>query len=130
MFLRGHSALTAGQLRDEGRYILPASREQEAAEGEAQCALLRELLDNPFRPVVLPSGWRSTNVVGLAGSIYEECRWDLLPILADALEDAGCPGVWGHFAPHAAQAAVLEHCRRPGEHIRGCCMVDLLLGKS
>jgi len=42
-----------------------------------------------------------------------------MPILADALEDAGC-----------TDAAILEHCRGPGPHVRGCWVVDLILGKS
>jgi hypothetical protein len=42
-----------------------------------------------------------------------------LPILADALEDAGC-----------TEAAVLAHCRGGGEHVRGCWAVDLLTGRQ
>ena len=52
-------------------------------------------------------------------SIYDDRAFDRLPILADALEDAGC-----------ADAAILSHCRGPGEHVRGCWVVDLLLGKA
>ena len=55
----------------------------------------------------------------LAGAIYDERAFDRLPVLGDALEDAGC-----------ADAAILAHCRGPGEHVRGCWVVDLLLGKS
>jgi hypothetical protein len=58
-------------------------------------------------------------VVRLARVIAEEKRYDELPILADALEDAGC-----------ADADILSHCRGPGPHVRGCWVVDLLLGKA
>ena len=57
--------------------------------------------------------------VKLAQGIYEERAFDRLPILADALEDAGCDN-----------ADILSHCRGPGPHARGCWVVDLLLGKK
>jgi hypothetical protein len=58
-------------------------------------------------------------VVKLAESIYDERAFDRMPILADALEEAGC-----------ANADILAHCRQPGEHVRDCWAVDLLLGKE
>ena len=63
--------------------------------------------------------WLASLVLGLAQAIYDERAFDRLPILADALEDAGC-----------TDAAILEHCRGPGPHVRGCWVVDLLLGKQ
>ena len=81
--------------------------------------MLRCLFGNPFRPVpVIPSAWRTPTVLGMARAIYTERRFEDLPILADALEDAGC-----------TDAALLDHCRGPGPHVRGCWVVDLLLGK-
>jgi hypothetical protein len=80
---------------------------------------LRDVFGNPFRPVTLDPAWRTANVVSLARAIYDERAFDRMPILADALEDAGC-----------TSADVLEHCRRPGEHVRGCWVVDLVLGKE
>ena len=55
----------------------------------------------------------------LARTIYDDRRFDLLPILADALEEAGC-----------GDAEILAHCRGPGPHVRGCWAVDLVLGKE
>jgi hypothetical protein len=55
----------------------------------------------------------------LAQGIYEEQAWDRLPILADALEESGC-----------TSADILNHCRQPGEHVRGCWVIDLILGKE
>ncbi len=55
----------------------------------------------------------------MAQVIYHERDFSLLPVLADALEDAGCEN-----------ADVLNHCRQPGEHARGCWVVDLVLGKE
>jgi hypothetical protein len=92
------------------------------AERKAQAALLLEIFGNPFRPVPLASSWLAWNdgtVQKLARAIYAEQRFADLPILADALEDAGC-----------ADAAILAHCRTPGEHVRGCWVLDLLLGKE
>jgi hypothetical protein len=84
--------------------------------------LLRDIVGNPFRPVVRDPGWLSWNggvVPNLAQAIYEERAFDRLPILGDALEDAGC-----------ADADVLTHCRSGGEHVRGCWVVDVILGKG
>jgi hypothetical protein len=87
-----------------------------------QCAVLRDLFI-PFRkPAAVDPAWLRWNhgtVPRLAQHIYEERRFGDLPILADALEEAGC-----------AEAALLDHCRQPGEHVRGCWAVDLVLGKE
>jgi hypothetical protein len=63
--------------------------------------------------------WNDGTVVKLAQGIYDDRAFDRLPVLADALEEAGCD-----------DADILDHCRRPGEHVRGCWVVDLLLGKK
>jgi len=63
--------------------------------------------------------WKSSTVLDLARAMETDGAFDRLPILADALEDAGCD-----------QADILEHCRGPGPHVRGCWVVDLILGKS
>jgi hypothetical protein len=87
-----------------------------------QAELLRDLFGNPFRPLNLdPSwlSWRDGTIPKLAEAIYDERAFDRLPILADALEDAGC-----------TNEDILTHCRQPGEHVRGCWVVDLLLGKA
>jgi hypothetical protein len=88
-------------------------------ESQAQCRLLREITGNPFRPVTIDPSWRTPNVTALAQAIYDERAFDRLPTLADALEDAGCDN-----------ADILNHCRQPGEHVRGCWVVDLVLGKE
>jgi hypothetical protein len=89
------------------------------AEGTAQAALLRDIVGNPFLPVALDPAWHTHQVVTLARAIYDERAFDRLPVLADALEEAGCidPGI-------------LAHCRGPGPHVRGCWPVDLLLGEG
>jgi hypothetical protein len=85
----------------------------------AQAALLREIVGNPFRLVSIESTWRTSNVIALAQAIQADGSFDRMPILADALEDAGCDNT-----------DILDHCRKPGEHVRGCWVVDLLLGKK
>jgi hypothetical protein len=90
-----------------------------AAEQVAQANLLRCVAGNPFRPVHAGSGWRTAPVVGIAEAAYAGRAFDRLPIMADALEDAGC-----------ADADILTHCRAHPEHARGCWVVDLLLGKE
>jgi len=81
--------------------------------------LLRCIFGNPFRPVTFSPAWRSETTVSLANGIYEERAFDRLPILADALEEAGCD-----------HTDVLTHCRGLGPHARGCWVVDGVLGKS
>jgi hypothetical protein len=85
-----------------------------------QCALLHDLFGNPFQPVPFAEHWRTADTVGIATAIYEETAFDRLPVLADALEDAGC-----------THPDILEHCRRRagGLHVRGCWVLDLVLGK-
>lgn len=68
---------------------------------------------------LLDPTWRTSVVVGLAQAIDRELAFGRLPILADALEEAGCD-----------QAAILTHCRQPGPHVSGCWVVDLVLGKK
>lgn len=93
-----------------------------------QAALLRELFGNPFRmvsinPVWLLRGsghpWQRGPIAELAQSIYDQRAFERLPILAAALEEAGC-----------TDAEILGHLRGLGPHIRGCWVVDLLLHKN
>ena len=79
---------------------------------------LRCIMGNPFRPIAFVPSWRTETAVALATGIYAERAFDRMPILADALEEAGCDS-----------ADVLSHCRGPGPHARGCWVVDSVLGK-
>jgi hypothetical protein len=93
-----------------------------ADEQDYQCDVLREIVGNPFRPVSLSPAWLTWHggtIPKLAQAIYDERTFDRLPILADALEGAGC-----------TDAEILGHCRGPGPHVRGCFVVDALLGKN
>jgi hypothetical protein len=85
----------------------------------AQCALLRDLVGNPFRPVAAAADGPTPRTRTFARGIYEARAFDHLPLLADALEDAGCP-----------EAELLGHLREPGPHVLGCWALDFLLGKS
>lgn len=92
----------------------------EAAESNQQCPLLRCIFGSlPFRPITIDPCGLTSPVTQLATAIYEERAFDRMPILGDALEDAGC-----------TNASILEHCRSGGEHVRGCWVVDLVLGKK
>ncbi|QDU21618.1 hypothetical protein ETAA1_35880 [Urbifossiella limnaea] len=81
--------------------------------------LVRCVSGNPFHPSPFSPTWRTEAVVGLARGMYESRGFGPMPVLADALEDAGC-----------ADAAILTHCRGDGPHVRGCWVVDLVLGKE
>jgi hypothetical protein len=90
--------------------------------GPAKANRIREIFGNPFQPPQTNSAWALWNDGGvpkIAHSIYDARRFADLPILADALEDAGCN-----------DRQILDHCRSAGEHVRGCWVVDLLLGKK
>ena len=82
-----------------------------------QTEAIRELFGNPFRPVVLNPRWLTSTVIGIAESIDRHAQYHNMPILADALEDAGCDN-----------SDILTHCREDRFHARGCWVLDLLLG--
>jgi hypothetical protein len=117
---------------------LPYGAEWINGAAEFLCGVIRDIYGNPFRPVnilpqaphmvcVRPNGtfpaewllWSNGTIPVLAESIYQERAWDLLPILADALEDASC-----------SDPEILEHCRNGLVHTRGCWVLDLLTGRE
>jgi hypothetical protein len=84
--------------------------------------LLRDIIGNPFHRVKLDPTWATWNggtAVRLAEAMYRDNRFDAMPVLGDALEEAGC-----------TDAAILAHCRQLDGHVRGCWVVDLLLGEN
>jgi hypothetical protein len=96
------------------------------AEEHKQGYLLHCIFGNPFRPVTIDTVWQTSTVVALANAAYDNRNMPAgtleparLAVLADALEEAGC-----------TDADILNHLRQPGEHVRGCWAVDLLLGKE
>jgi hypothetical protein len=94
----------------------------EQADVDAQMALLRDVVGNPFRPVTIPDAvqaWDGGAVVKLAQAIHDGRTFADLPVLADALEDAGC-----------SDDAILSHLRSAGPHVRGCWALDALLGRA
>jgi hypothetical protein len=80
---------------------------------------LQDIFGNPFRPVSVHPSWLTATVIALAEGIYQERAFDRMPILADALQDAGCDN-----------EDILNHCRSEGVHVRGCWVVDLVLAKE
>jgi hypothetical protein len=87
--------------------------------GDRVCILLRDIFGDPFQPVAIAPSWLTPRALKLALGIYEERAFDRMPILGDALEEAGC-----------TDEAILDHCRQDREHVRGCWVVDLVLGKE
>ncbi len=98
-------------------------RKAAAGPEEDLCHVLRDVIGNPFRPLLQCSpsllAWNEGTVRRIAQAVYDEKAFDRLPILSDALEDAGCTDV-----------ELLGHLRSAGPHVRGCWVVDLLIGKS
>jgi hypothetical protein len=79
----------------------------------------RELFANPFLPLAWKPEWFTSTVCDLAAHIYDARDFAAMPILADALQDAGCD-----------DEQVLSHCRANKPHARGCWVVDAILGKT
>jgi hypothetical protein len=111
----------------EGGWSPPASSDwRNTPHGEArdaeyafQATLVRDIFHNPFRSVEFAPDWRTDTVVALARQMYESHDFSAMPILADALQDAGCDS-----------EDVLTHCRDANQpHVRGCWVVDLVLSK-
>lgn len=89
-------------------------------ESRFQASLMREILGNPFRPVAVEPAWLTGTVVSLARQMHESEDFSAMPILADALQDAGCEN-----------ADVLAHCRDEKQtHVRGCWVLDLVIGST
>ncbi|HZT80449.1 MAG TPA: hypothetical protein VFA26_09510 [Gemmataceae bacterium] len=116
-------AVALGTIADAVESLLAAVPEEDRpAERAADLALLRDVIGNPFRPARLDRAWVTWNdgtAKKLAQQVYDSRDFSLLPILCDALEEAGC-----------GDEQIIKHCRLPGEHTRGCWVVDLLLGRE
>src|SRR5207302_11255992 len=105
-------------------YLAAGDQPQSVPEQTAQADLLRCIVGPLlFRapPAVHPAwlGWNGGTVLHLAQAIYDERSFDRLPVLADALEEAG-----------SDNEELLSHCRGLGPHARGCWVLDVLLGKG
>ena len=107
------------QHKNERDFEIQLLGEQRRIAFASQAKALLDVIGNPFRPATVDPAWRTPTVVSVATAIYDDRAFDRLPILADALEDAGC-----------TNADILNHCRQPREHVRGCWAVDLVLGKT
>jgi hypothetical protein len=97
-------------------------RTHETAERKRQAAYARCIFGNPFHPIILNPAWLSWHgglPVSMTQRMYDSRDFADMPVLADALEEAGCQ-----------DQDILTHCRSGSEHVRGCWVVDLLLGKE
>jgi hypothetical protein len=108
-----------GYANDEPPACLPGSEELRDEHLRLQAAIFRDIVGNLLDPVAFDPRWRTEDTLGLARGIYEERAFARLPLLADALMDAGCD-----------DERLLGHCQSKGPHTRGCWVVDLILGKE
>ncbi|MDY3558461.1 hypothetical protein R5W23_005578 [Gemmata sp. JC673] len=86
---------------------------------QAVTAIFRDIFGNPFRPVAFSPEWRTDTAVAIAAQMYISRNFDGMPALSDALQEAGCDS-----------DDIRSHCQGPGPHVRGCWVVDLVLGKE
>lgn len=105
--------------RPAARRRSPDTRAVRRSAGERQAALARCVFGHPFLQLTFDPRWRTETAVALAAGIDHDRAFDRLPVLADALEEAGCD-----------LAEVFEHCRQDSTHDRGCWVVDAALGRS
>jgi hypothetical protein len=116
--LEGHTAGIANALYVIG-HRSAAVRADRRAERDIQVDYLRDIFGNPFRPVAFDRAWRTDTTRALARQMYDSRDFSAMPILADALQDAGCDN-----------DDILNHCRSSGVHVRGCWVVDSVLRKG
>jgi hypothetical protein len=116
-------ALTACIIQDNIGLILShaaSATGSQLSENREQARLVRDIFGNPFRPVSFSQEWRTDTAVSLARTMYDSRDFSAMPILADALQDAGCDS-----------EDILSHCRDAEQaHVRGCWVVDRVLGKA
>jgi hypothetical protein len=114
-----HAVSLVGALdADEDDFTQTRDRAR-VAELAAQADLIREIFGSPFHPVAFLPDWCTDTAVLLARRMAEEREYSAMPILADALQDAGCD-----------DPEILDHCRESGTHVSGCWVVDLVLGTA
>jgi hypothetical protein len=123
-YLGGEARRNRKAMRSRGMEVITEEQAVEVQRDhdafmEDHTNFLRDIFGNPFRPVTVDSSWLTAKVKTLAQTIYTDRTFDQMPILGDALEEAGC-----------ANPEILGHCRRPGPHVRGCWALDLVLGKE
>ncbi len=100
--------------------LLAQSADARGADAGLHCNVLRDVVGpHPFHLVTFEPEWRTSTVLAIAKGMYETRDFSVMPILADALQDAGCE-----------DENILSHCRGSCPHVRGCWVVDLILGKE
>ena len=114
-----HFAALAGQVHCDRCAMSAARAVSQSAESAAQAGLLRCIVGNPLKPITLDPAWLSSTAKALASTIYQERAFARLPSFAVCLKSAGC-----------INPDILNHCRQPSEHCRGCWVVDLFLQKA
>jgi hypothetical protein len=123
-FDRSGGAMELGFRSEDGyiaaTYTVAWATDDEPISEQLLTNQFRDIFGNPFRPVTFDPEWRTTTALALAHGIYDERAFDRLPILADALQDAGCNN-----------DDILTHLRDTATpHVRGCWALDLVVGKS
>lgn len=83
------------------------------------CRWLQDVAGNPSHPVQFQPEWRTPDAVAIASEMYLRRDFGALPVLAEVLQEAGCE-----------DPLPIRHCRKRGEHIRGCWVIDLVLSKE
>ena len=118
-FAVSERSLAAGPVDSTPQQLRWAEYARRTREWATQVEIIRDIFGNPFRPVPFAPSWRTTTAVAVVRQMYDTRDFAAMPVLADALQEAGCDS-----------NDILAHCRGPGPHVRGCWVVDLVLGKA
>ena len=100
-------------------WLIPGAIEARLICSDDVKSILHDIFGDCLHSITINPAWHTSTVLALATGIYQEKAFHRMPILADALQDAGCDN-----------EDILYHCRQPGEHVRGCWLIDLLTGRE
>jgi hypothetical protein len=104
-------------LKKDIEWVYAGENSAEPLDRGIRVDIIRDIFGNPFRSYQLEQGWLAEGVMAVAEYIYQHSVFEHLPILADALEQAGC-----------RTTDIIGHCRQAPFHVKGCWVVELLLG--
>jgi hypothetical protein len=100
-------------------HALNAVLSSQLLDAERLQLLVDDVFGEPASATLVDPFCLNPNVVAVARTIYAECRFEDMPVLADALEEAGCKA-----------QEFLDHCRDDGPHVRGCWLIDLIRNRE
>jgi hypothetical protein len=113
----GHAMTLKGPRKKRDDSVKRRNKAMQREEA-VQCEIARDVLGYPEFTVKFDRNWGTTTAVAIVREMYSSRDFSAMPILADALQDAGCD-----------EPEILEHCRAEKPHVRGCWVCEEIVGK-